>query len=104
VAGVELMALGWLWWRAWDPLVARDAAALCMARVAWQAWRLATSTFVSRGRRGTGRHPPSFRVAGMALDDIHLGWLWWRAWGLLVARDSAALCVAGVALGKAWHL
>ena len=44
------------------PLVARDAAALCVAgvalgdihlRLAWQAWRLATSTFVSRGRRST---------------------------------------------------
>ena len=27
---------------------------------AWQAWHLATSTFVSRGRRGTWRHLPSF--------------------------------------------
>ena len=42
VAGVALMALGWLWWRAWARLVAGDAAQLC-----------ATSTFVSRGRRGT---------------------------------------------------
>ena len=33
-------------------LVAGDAAALCVAGVA-QAWHLATSTFVSRGRRGT---------------------------------------------------
>ena len=39
---------------------------------AWQAWRLVTSTFVSRGRRGTygtWSHPPSFRVAGVALGD-----------------------------------
>ena len=75
VAGVVLRALGWLWWRAWTGLVAGDAAALCVAGVAlgdmclrftWQAWHLvlvtytvpfawhlATSTFVSRGRRGT---------------------------------------------------
>ena len=50
---------------------------------AWQAWHLVTSTFVSRGRRGTygtglglvaalgavapWRHPPSFCVAGVVL-------------------------------------
>ena len=34
VAGVALMALGWLWWRAWAGLVAGDAAALCVAGVA----------------------------------------------------------------------
>ena len=106
VAGVALMALGWLWWRAWGPLVARDAAALCVAGVAlgdihchfaWQAWHLATPTFVLRGRRGAcgtglplvaclgpvgrpshrgtlrgscGTHPPSLCVAGVALGDI----------------------------------
>ena len=53
------MALGWLWWRAWAGLVAGDAAALCVAGVGLGdihrhlAWHLATSTFVSRGRRGT---------------------------------------------------
>jgi len=56
------VALGWLWWSAWSPLVARRAAALCEAGVAlgqidvpfaWQAWRLAASTCVWRGRRGT---------------------------------------------------
>ena len=86
--------------RAWLPLVAGDAAALCVAGVAlgdihlrftWQAWRNLTSTFVLRGRRGT------------------YGTVW-RAWSL-VAGDAAALCVAGVALGdihlrftwQAWH-
>ena len=122
VAGVALMALGWLWWRAWPVLVAGDAAALCVAGVAlsdihlrtwqactwdihlrfagrgtylvarlgpfwspvtprhfaWQAWHLGTSTFVSRSRRGTWGHPPSFCVAGVAL--MALGWFWWRAW------------------------
>ena len=73
---------------------------------AWQAWHLVTSTFVSRGRRGTISHPPSFCVAGVAL--MALGGALGPA---LVARDAAALCVAGVALGdiyvrftwQAWH-
>ena len=50
------------------------------------------------------------RPAGMAL--MALGWLWWGAWALLVAGDTAALCMAGVALGdihlrfawQVWHL
>ena len=50
------MALGWVWWRA-CALVARGAAALCLAGVAlgdihlhfaWQAWHVATSTCVAR--------------------------------------------------------
>ena len=49
-------------WRAWSGFVACDAAA-----VVWQAWYLVTSTFISRGRRGTNSHPTSFCVAGMAL-------------------------------------
>ena len=97
---------------------------------------LVTSTLVSRGRRGTISHPRSFCVAGVAgveLGDIHPGFTWqawrnltstvilrgrrgshgtgWRAWARLVARDAAAHCVAGVALGdihlgftwQAWH-
>ena len=44
VAGVALMALGWLWWRA-PPVL---------------------------GRRGTWRHVRAFCVAGAALGDIHL--------------------------------
>jgi len=64
---------------------------------AWQAWHLATSACVLRGRRsaygtglglvalsrsgrrgtlrgrrGTWRHPPALCVAGVALGDIHL--------------------------------
>ena len=68
---------------------------------AWQAWHLVTSTFVSRGRCGTWWHPPSFCVAGVAL--MGLGWVWWRAWGPLVAID-AHFCVAGVALGDTWQV
>ena len=55
---------------------------------AWQAWHLVTSTFVSRGRRGTITHPSSFCVAGVAL--MALGGALGPA---LVARDAAALCV-----------
>jgi len=57
----ELTALGWLWWRAWFPVEAVVAAAVCVAGVAlgdidvhsvWQAWHLATSTCILRGGRG----------------------------------------------------
>ena len=138
-----------------------DAAAFCLAGVAlcdihlhfvWQAWRLTTSIVTLRGRRGTYAAGPAlvarlvsrrrcdavaFCVAGVALCDIHLHFVW-QAWHLmtwivtlrgrrgtygtglaLVARlvprrrcDAAAFCVAGVALcdihlhfvWQAWHL
>ena len=48
VAGVALMALGWLWWRAWSP-----GGAVAPRRFAWQAWHFVTSTFTLCGRRGT---------------------------------------------------
>ena len=84
--------------------LARDAAALCVARLAlgdihlrftWQAWRFQTSTSSLRGRRGT-------YGTGLALV----------ARSGVVARDAAALCVAGVELGdihpcfarQTWHL
>ena len=53
-AGVALVALGWLCWRAWTGLVAGDAAAFCVAGAAlgdiyfgfaWQAWHLVTIYF-----------------------------------------------------------
>ena len=72
--------------RRWSPVTPRH-----FAWHGWQARHLATSTGLSRGRRGTCSHPPSFCVAGVAL--MALGWVWWRAWSLLVARDAAALCV-----------
>ena len=57
---------------------AGSGGALCPAGAsryfAWQAWHLATSAFVSGGRRGTWRHPLSFFVAGVLL--MGLGWLW----------------------------
>ena len=82
-------------------LVARDATALCVAGAAqtWQVWHKLTSTIVLRGRHGTNSHLPSFCVAGVAL--MALG----GALGLgLVARDAAALCVAGAAqTWQVWH-
>jgi len=60
--------------------VARDAAALCVAGVAfgnidvpfaWQVWRFQTSTFGLRSRRGTCSHQSPFCVAGVVLGDIH---------------------------------
>ena len=59
---------------------------------AWQAWHNLTSTVVSRGRRGTNSHPPSFCVAGVAL--MVLGGALGPGFG---ACDAASLCVAGVA-------
>ena len=55
VAGVALMALGGALGLAWSPVTPRHFA--------WQAWHNLTSTFVSRGRRGTNSHLPSFQVA-----------------------------------------
>ena len=112
MASVALMALGWLWRRAW---------VLWSPRLfAWQAWHLATSTFTLRGRRGTWWHRPSLCVAGVAL--MALDWLWWRAIGYFgrrgclrgrrgTWRHRPSLCVAGVALmalgwlwRRAWEL
>ena len=50
-------------WRAWVWF----GRAVTPRHFAWQAWHNVTSTFVSRGRRGTNSHLPSFRVAGVAL-------------------------------------
>ena len=126
VAGVELVALGWLWWRAWFPVDAADGAAAGVAGVAltelgwvcwrawfhfaWHAWHLATSTSTSHGRCGTcgtglglvARLVPSGRRGRHGC---------WRArrgtW-----RHQPPLCVVSVPLGDialhfawhAWHL
>ena len=97
VAGVAptriYLRFPWQAWHSWH-WVAR--LGVVWARVtprhfAWQARHNLTSTFVSRGRRGTNSHPPWFRVAGVAL--MALG----GALGCgLGARDAAAFCVAGV--------
>ena len=118
VAGVALMALGWL-----GSVVAVDAAAVCVAGVAfgsidlhsvWQAWHLVTSTTgLALGDINTAaRLVPVGAAAvcvvgvastsilcGVAFGDINLhsvaamalislGWLWWRAWFPLAPRLS----------------
>ena len=73
---------------------------------AWQAWHNLTSTVVSRGRRGTKSHLPSFCVAGVG--QMTLGGALGPGLG---ACDAAPLCVAGVAqpdihrrfTWQAWH-
>ena len=116
VASVALVALGWLWWRACSPLVA-------VGRPGRRA-TLRTSTFVSRGRRGTWRHLPAFGVAGVALVALgHLAAIdlpfAWQAWHFATStciwrgsrgiwRHLPAFGVAGVALRDiylrlAWH-
>ena len=80
VAGVAFYGTAW---HTWSPLVACDAAALCV-----QAWHLVTSTFVLRGKRVTRRHPPC----------LHLGSAWqaWHKGGSTLSPPW--FCVAGVAL------
>ena len=94
-------------WRAWvwfgRALVARDAAAFCVAGVAqpyihlrltWQAWHNLTSTFVSRGRRGTHGTPRHF--AWQVWHNVTSAWQAWHSWhsvaclGLVWARSGRA--------------
>ena len=89
------MALGGALGLAWAPVTPRHFA--------WQAWHNLTSTFVSRGRRGTTTFVSRGRRGTHGTG--------WRAWTGLGARDAAALCVAGVAqthtycrfTWQAWH-
>ena len=55
----------------------------------WQAWHKLTSTVLSRGRRGTTSHLPSFCVAGVAL--MALGGALGLGLGARDARDAAPL-------------
>ena len=126
VAGVAQIRIylrfAWQAWHSWHG-VARlgvvwargDAAPFCVAGVAqpyihlrftWQVWHKLTSTSLSRGRRGTNSHLPSFGVAGVAQTRIYLRFAWqaWHSWhgvarlGVVWARgDAAPFCVAGVA-------
>ena len=67
----------WVWWRAWSPSVARDAAVLCLAAVALgdiylcftQAWHLATFTFVLRGGRGASG-TGMFRIVTSSIELV----------------------------------
>ena len=118
LAGVALMALGGVLGLAWSPVTP-----VTPRHFAWQAWHNLTSTFVLRGRRVTIEHPPSFRVAGVALMALGgvLGLAWspvtpvtprhfaWQAWHNLTStfvlrgrrvtiEHSPSFRVAGVAL------
>ena len=62
------------WWHPPSSCMAGVALGDIHRHLAWQAWHLATSTFVSRGRRGA----------------YGVGRLWWRAWAGLVAGDFHA--------------
>ena len=84
------MGLGWLWWRAWFPFGAVDAAAVCVC---------------------TWRHRPSLCVAGVALGDldVHSAWQAWHLWhwagsggalGSQLARSWSPRLFAW----QAWHL
>ena len=88
VAGVGQMALGGALGPAWAPVTPRHFA--------WQAWHNLTCTCVSRGRRGTTSHKPSFHVAGVAQPHINLRFAWqaWDRWHW-VARL--------VRLGRLWR-
>ena len=92
-------------------------------RFAWQAWHKLTSTFASRGRRGTISHPQAFCVAGVALMAVGgalgsgLGAPWsrvtprhfaWQAWhkltSTLVSRGSVAQTHSHLRFAwQAWH-
>ena len=88
-------------WQAWhlatSTFVSRGTRGLHLATSIFvsrgrQAWHLATSTLVLRGRR---EQPPPFCMAGVALRDIHLRFAW-QAWGLWHWAGS------GGVLGRAW--
>ena len=83
----------WQAWHLWYRVapLGPDLAPVTPRHFAWQAWYNSTSTVVSRGRRGTNSHSPSFCVAGVAL--MVPGGALGPGFG---ACDAAALCVAGV--------
>ena len=93
-----------LWY--WVAPLGPDLAPGAPRHFAWQAWHNLTSTFVSRGRRGTISHLPSFCVAGVPL--MVLGGALGPGFG---AWGAAPLCVAGVAQSdihlrftwQSWH-
>ena len=113
----------WQAWHLWywvaGSALGPDLSPVTPRPFAWQAWYLVTSTFISRGRRGTNLHPPSFCVAGVALMGLG-GALGpdlspvtprpfaWLAWHLVTSTfvshgrrgtisHPPSFCVAGVA-------
>ena len=112
VAGVAQthihLRFAWQAWHLWHSVARLGwlGRVLAPRHFAWQAWQNLTSTFVSRGRRGTISHPPWFHVAGVA--HMALGGALGLAWSRF---GAAALCLAGVAHShihlrftwQAWH-
>ena len=100
VAGVALMALG--------GALGPDLSPVTPRLFAWQAWYLVTSTFISRGRRGTNSHPPSFCVAGVALMAyLRFAWQAWHLWHWVarlvrICRPWRRGCLRG-RRGTWWH-
>ena len=99
------MALGWLWWRARFSAAAVVAAAFCVAGVAlgdmylhfaWQVWHFETSTFVSRGRRGT--YGTGLALVARSVLSGRRGRRGFLRGRRGTWRHVSALCVAGVAL------
>ena len=101
VAGMALiMALSWIWWRAWSPLVARAPR-----HFVWHPWHLATSTFHLRRRRGTWRHPRSIGPRWSHGAPRHFAWQAWHVWHW--AGSGGALWSPGAPrhfASQAWHL
>ena len=63
------LRFAWQVWHSWHwagsgGVLGPDWSLVTPWRFAWQAWDLATSTFISRGRHGTWKHPLSFSVPG----------------------------------------
>ena len=101
------LRFAWQAWHSWYSVARLDlvwspVTPVTPQHFAKQAWHNLTSTFILHSRRGTISHPPSFRVAGVALMALS------GALGLgLVARDArdaTAVCVAAhIHLRFAWQ-
>ena len=112
VASVALLALAWLWWRAWFPL-----SQLSSPLFVWQPGRLATSTFTLCGRCGRRRaygtglalvarlvrlSPLSSRLfvwQAWHLEVIDLHSVWQQAWRL-AQRLSWRNCLGATVLAQ----
>ena len=89
VAGVALMALDWLWWRAWFPVTPFTLRGRCGTSGTGLALVARLVPVCRRGHRGclcgrcgTWRHRPSLCAAAVVLGDIdlHFAWQVWHLW------------------------
>ena len=97
VAGVARMALGWLWWRARFPHVAVEWHCGFL-RGRRGTWRHVAA--LSRGRRGTLRHPPSSTFVSRGRRGTY-------GTGLALVARSVPTCRRGMAprlfAWQTWH-